>query len=238
MSATKKIPAKTRGVNAKVKVGKVTRKTLDLGLTDAEIDAIVQRALADESLLSRANSLVIDTVAALGAGVSSVLSTLADAIKKIASGVWAFLGRAYNAFAEAVASMVAWVKEMADAAYGRAKQALTAVHELVSSMNVGDINAGMLKFVAAAAAIGVGMTVGVAVGVTTGGVVASFGASAVVIKATMIMFAAVSGGATSAACFALFEGGVGESVLARILPAVEAKVKSSLAKAKAKVATA
>jgi len=146
MSATKKIPAKTRGVKAKVKVGKVNRVKKP-ELTDAEIDAIVQQALADESLLSRASALAVDTVSVLGAGVSSVLSTLADAIQKIASGVWAFLGRVYNAFAEAVAAMVAWVKEMANAAYGRAKKALTAVHALVSSMNVSDINAGMLKLV-------------------------------------------------------------------------------------------
>ena len=230
MSATKKIPAKTRGVKAKVKVGKVNRAKKP-ELTDEQIDAIVQQALADESLLSRASSLAVDTVSVLGAGVSSVLSTLADAIQKIASGVWAFLGRVYNAFAEAVAAMVAWVKERAQAAYGRAKKALTAVHGLVSSMNVSDINAGMLKLVAAAAAIGVGTTVGLAVGVTTGSIAASLGAGATITKATAILFAAVSGGCTSGALFGLFEGGVQESTLARILPAVEAKVKALRAKA-------
>lgn len=235
MSATKKIPAKTRGVKAKVKVGKVNRAKKP-ELTDEQIDAIVQQALADESLLSRASSLAVDTVSVLGAGVSSVLSTLADAIQKIASGVWAFLGRVYNAFAEAVAAMVAWVKEMAQAAYGRAKKALTAVHELVSSMNVSDINAGMLKLVAAAAAIGVGATVGLAVGVTTGSFAASLGAGATITKATAILFAAVSGGCTSGALYGLFEGGVQESTLARILPAVEAKVKALRAKAAAAAA--
>lgn len=222
MSATK---MKTRGVKAKIKRGKVNRVTKP-ELTDEQIDQLVQQALADQSLLNRAGALAVDTLSALGSGVLTVIETIADAIKRIASGVWSFLGRVYNAFAEAVSAMVAWVKEMANAARGRAKKALTAVHELVSSMNVSDINASMLSLVAAAAAIGVGATVGLAVGVTTGGLVAGLGASELVIKATAILFAAVSGGCTSQALYALYEGGVQKSTLAQILPAVEAKVKA------------
>lgn len=226
MSATKKIPAKTRRVKAKVKVGKVTRTAKKPELTDAEIDAMVQKALADEGLLSRTGSLVVDTLTALGTGVLVVIETIGDAIKRIVSGVWSFLGRVYNAFEEAVAAMVGWLKETAHAARGQARKALTAVHELVSSMNVGDINDGMLKLVAAAAAIGVGATVGLAVGVTTAAFAAKLGAASLVIQATGMLFAAASGGCTSAALYALFEGGVQKSTLAQILPAVEAKVKA------------
>jgi hypothetical protein len=226
MSATKKIPAKTRGVKATVKVGKVNRTAQKPELTDAEIDAAVQRALADESLLSRTNSLVVDTLSALGSGVLTVIETIADAIKRIASGVWSFLGRVYNAFEEAVTALVGWLKETATAAYGQAKKALTAVHELVSSMNVSDINAGMLKLVAAAAAIGVGFTVGGVVGITAAAVAAKLGAANIVIQATGVLFAASTTLCTSSALYALFEGGVEKSTLARILPAVEAKVKA------------
>jgi hypothetical protein len=236
MAATKKNSAKTRGVKATIKHGRVNRVNKP-ELTDAEIDALVQQALANESLMSRTNSLVVDTLSALGTGVSSVITTLAEAIQKIASGVWAFLGRVYNAFAEAVSAMVAWVKDMANAAYGQAKKALTAVHELVSSMNVSDINAGMLKLVAAAAAIGVGFTVGGVVGITAAAVAAKLGAANIVIQATGMLFAASTALCTSSALYALFEGGVEKSTLARILPAVEAKVKALRAN-KAAVAAA
>jgi hypothetical protein len=237
MAATKKIPVKTRGVKAKVKVGKVTRTATKPELTDEQIDQLVQQTLAEQSLLARTGSLVVDTVSALGGAVLTVCETIADAIKKIASGVWSFLGRVYSAIEEATAAVVAWIKEMANNAYGQAKKALTAVHALVSSMNISDVNAGMLKLVAAAAAIGVGTTVGVAVGVTTGGLAAAAGAGVTITKVTAILFAAVSGGCTSAALFGLFEGGVQESTLAKILPAVEAKVKAMRAN-KAAVAAA
>lgn len=230
MTATKKSPVKTRGVKATIKHGKATRTAKKPELTDAEIDALVQKALADESLLSRTNALVVDTLSALGTGVTTVLTTLADAIQKIASGVWAFLGRVYNAFAEAVAAMVGWVKEMAQAAYGQARKALTAVHELVSSMNVNDINVGMLKLVAAAAAVGLGVTTGAVVGVSAAAVAAKLGAADIVIQATAMLFAGATTFCTGSALYALFEGGVQKSTLARILPAVEAKVKAMRAK--------
>lgn len=228
---TTKTKTTTRGVKAKVKIGKVTRAAKKPEMTDAEIDAAVQNALADESLLSRTGSLVVDTLSALGSGVLTVIETIADAIKRIASGVWSFLGRVYNAFAEAVSAMVGWLKETANAAHGQAKKALTAVHELVSSMNVSDISAGMVKLVAAAAAIGVGFTVGGVVGITAAAVAAELGAANIVIQATGVLFAAATTLCTSSALYALFEGGVEKSTLARILPAVEAKVKAMRGKA-------
>lgn len=225
MSATKKT-MKTPGVKAKVKVGKVTRVAKP-ELTDEQIDRLVQQALANEvSLLNRASSLAVDTLSALGSGVLTVIETVAEAIERIASGVWSFLGRAYSAIEEAVTAMVRWIKEMANAAYGQAKKALTAVHELVSSMNVSDVNATMLTLVAAAAAIGVGTTVGLAAGVTTGSVVAGLGASELVVKATAILFAATAGYCTSQVVYALSLGGLPLSTLGQILPAVEAKVKA------------
>jgi hypothetical protein len=237
MSATKKIPVRTRGVKAKVKVGKVTRTSKMPELTDEQIDQLVQQTLAEQSLLSRAGVLANDTLAILGAGVSAALTTIADAIKQIAAGVWSFLGRVYSAVEEATAALVAWVKQMANAAYGQAKKALTAVHELVSSMNVSDINAGMLKLVAAAAAIGVGTAVGVAAGATMGGMVLGLGAGTTIAQVTAILFAAVSGGCTAQVVYALFEAGVQKSTLAQVLPAVEAKVKAMQA-TKAAVAAA
>jgi hypothetical protein len=236
MSATKKIPATTRGVKAKAKVGKVNRAKKP-ELTDEQIDQLVQQTLAEQSLLCRAGSLVSDTLTALGTGVLIVCETIADAVKQIAAGVWTFLGRVYSAVSEAVQAMVAWIKEQANAAYGQAKKALTAVHALVGSMNVSEVNAGMLQIVAAAGAVGVGAAVGLAAGVTMGGLAASLGAGATITKATTILFAAVSGGCTSAALFGLFEGGVQESTLARILKPVEAKVEEMKA-AEAAVAAA
>jgi hypothetical protein len=237
MSATKKIPATTRGVKAHAKKGKVTRTAKKPELTDEQIDQLVQQTLAEQSLLSRAGSLVSDTLTALGTGVLIVCETIADAVKRIAAGVWAFLGRVYSAVSEAVQAMVAWIKEQANAAYGQAKKALTAVHELVGSMNVSDVNVGLLKLVAAAAAIGVGTAVGLAAGVATGGVVASFGAGDMVIRATAILFAACTGYCVSGVVYGLSLGGLPTSTLARILPAVEAKVKAMKAN-KAAVAAA
>lgn len=221
-------------VKAKRKVGKTSSAKRKV-LTEKEIEAIVEQTIHDNSLINRTLQFGSDVLGTVGSTIVSVTETAFNALRDIAVGVWEFLGKLYTTAADAVRAVYNWLADLASRAYGAVKSALVRVKEYISSMNVDwlAVNSTCIKLMAAAAAIGIGTTVGLAAGVTMGALAGGLGAPVVIQQATALIFGAVTAGCTYEVAYALNCAGLSRASLAAMIAAAQRKSAG-----KAKLATA
>jgi len=185
MTATKK---RAKKVKTSKRTGRVTRNKVTKADVEAEVMPVGKINADLQTMLDEARSEVeavgvgpfgyvasaLSTgTTALTEGVKVALSTILDALEATGRAVWTFLGKVFDSALAFVVNVCTWIDDVLRGAFGKTRQALLAVRERISSMNIDEVLPGVVKFMVAAAAVGVGVTAGVAVAVVTGGIAAS-----------------------------------------------------------------
>ena len=212
--------------NVKVKTSTKTAATRRSRPLDREqIEAIVAEAVYMNDPLVRAYNGTAALSASAATAASSALQSVLDGLAHVAGQVWVFLNEVYSTVIEYTAAVLNWIGEQVAYAYGKAKQALEYVYEFVGSMSVDwiAVNGHIVNLMCAAAAIGIGVTVGGAVGLTMGGIIAADVGPGLLANVATVLFGATAAGCTAEVAYTLFKSGVPRTVIIEGLHEAESR---------------
>lgn len=225
--------------------GRVTRNPVTMDDVVASMDTAIERkktkvnvlidqrnALVDEceneslglfGRVGKTAGVVVEGVIGFG---RVALDTILDGLAAFGRGVLTFIGRVFDTVAEWVGAICTWLGECAYAVSGHARASLLGLKDWVASRRADWIatpgRATVIKWLAAAASVVVGISAGVMVGVTMAGVAGGVFVSAGMTTASAVFYskvvglisAGLSGGFVSGILYSLWEAGVDRRVLA------------------------
>lgn len=247
MTATKKKKT-ARKVKTSKRTGRVTRNTVTRADVEGvervvkERDGLIDeiKAETDAGFFSGVGMVAGALTAGAVGAVKTTLDIVLDGIAAAGMAVWAFMGRVFDSAFAFVGAVLSWVSSAIAAATGKAREALLSVRERISSMNIDMVAASgnLIKFMVAAAALGIGVTAGVAVGTVTAGVAVggliNVGVATVSAlwwgKVVGLIMAAISAGVVADVVYTLGSAGINDAMLAAAYDEAQAR--------KATVATA
>lgn len=259
MTATKKRAVKK--VKTSKRTGKVTRNKVTLDDVVETLDRKANAAQSKADRIAYERDILVHEIEmenlgffghvgyAAGAVTSGVigavrvtLDTILDSLAVVGKAVWTFLGKVFDSAFAFCGAVLRWVGDAILSASGKTREALVSVRERISSMNVDwvAVNSNLVKFMVAAAALGVGVTAGIMVGTVTAGLAATglveiagvgFASAAWYGKVVGLIFAALSAGVVADVIYTLGMAGVEQRVLAAALNDAKAKNAARLATA-------
>lgn len=258
MAATKK---RAKKVKTSTRTGKVTRNKVTLDDVVETLDRKVNAAQSKADRIAYERDLLVYEIErenlgffghvgyAAGAVTSGVigavrvtLDTILDSLAVVGKAVWTFLGKVFDSAFAFCGAVLRWVGDAILSASGKTREALVSVRERISSMNIDwvAVNSNLVKFMVAAAALGVGVTAGIMVGTVTAGLAATglveiagvgLASAAWYGKVVGLIFAALSAGVVADVIYTLGMAGVEQRVLAAALNDAKAKNAARLATA-------
>lgn len=250
MTATKK---RAKKVKTSTRTGKVTRNKVTLADVMETLDKKAASAQHKADQIAYERDLLVREIEmenlgffghvgyAAGAVTSGVigavrvtLDAILDTLAAVGKAVWTFMGRVFDSALAFCGAVLRWVGSAILVASGKTREALLGVRERISSMNIDwvAVNSNLIKFMVAAAALGVGVTAGLMVGTATAGLAATglieiagvgFASAAWYGKIVGLIMAALSAGVVADVVYTLGMAGVEQKVIASALNEAKAK---------------